>query len=160
MGHDGLIAAVGYNDVVEAELPGATYAQVVDASGKAVLPGLVDAHTHPVWAGDRVHEFALKVSRVGGCVCGGAPDPPLPRLSLQGLLTWRSMHKVVELATPWTVSTERRRRSLLPCCRSAFGACSTRGQPWWKPRVAMGWTWKMRSLLCMCAYVYSQWLNH
>lgn len=28
----------------------------------AVFPlGLVDAHTHPVWAGDRVHEFAMKV---------------------------------------------------------------------------------------------------
>lgn len=26
--------------------------------------GLVDAHTHPVWAGDRVHEFALKVGTV------------------------------------------------------------------------------------------------
>lgn len=26
------------------------------------LSGLVDAHTHPVWAGDRVHEFAMKVS--------------------------------------------------------------------------------------------------
>lgn len=25
------------------------------------FPGLVDAHTHPVWAGDRVHEFAMKV---------------------------------------------------------------------------------------------------
>ena len=24
--------------------------------------GLVDAHTHPVWAGDRVHEFAMKVN--------------------------------------------------------------------------------------------------
>jgi len=23
--------------------------------------GLVDAHTHAVWAGDRVHEFAMKV---------------------------------------------------------------------------------------------------
>ncbi|XP_029457437.1 probable imidazolonepropionase isoform X2 [Rhinatrema bivittatum] len=27
-----------------------------------VLPGLVDAHTHPVWAGDRVHEFAMKLA--------------------------------------------------------------------------------------------------
>ena len=26
-----------------------------------VLPGLVDGHTHPVFAGDRVHEFAMKV---------------------------------------------------------------------------------------------------
>lgn len=34
----------------------------IDASGKSVIPGLVDAHTHPVWEGDRVHEFAMKVS--------------------------------------------------------------------------------------------------
>jgi hypothetical protein len=27
-----------------------------------VLPGLVDAHTHPVWAGDRVHEFSMKLA--------------------------------------------------------------------------------------------------
>lgn len=80
VGHDGLIVAVGYDDVVDAELPGATYAQVVDASGKAVLPGLVDAHTHPVWAGDRVHEFAMKVSGLGACA--GVPLMP-PSLILQ-----------------------------------------------------------------------------
>lgn len=27
-----------------------------------LVSGLVDAHTHPVWAGDRVHEFAMKVN--------------------------------------------------------------------------------------------------
>jgi imidazolonepropionase-like amidohydrolase len=26
------------------------------------LPGLVDGHTHPVWAGDRVGEFAMKLA--------------------------------------------------------------------------------------------------
>ena len=25
-------------------------------------PGLIDGHTHPVWAGDRVHEFAMKLA--------------------------------------------------------------------------------------------------
>ena len=35
----------------------------LDAGGLAVVPGLVDAHTHPVWEGDRVNEFALKVMR-------------------------------------------------------------------------------------------------
>lgn len=33
----------------------------VDATNKCVLPGLVDAHTHPVFSGDRVHEFAMKL---------------------------------------------------------------------------------------------------
>ena len=30
---------------------------VIDAKGRAVLPGFVDAHTHPVFAGNRADEF-------------------------------------------------------------------------------------------------------
>jgi len=30
--------------------------------------GLVDAHTHAVWAGDRVHEFAMKVCKLTSSV--------------------------------------------------------------------------------------------
>lgn len=40
-----------------AELRGAT---LIDARGGAVLPGLIDAHTHFVFAGDRVAEFRAK----------------------------------------------------------------------------------------------------
>lgn len=40
----------------------ASFDQVVDVTGKCVVPGLVDGHTHPVWAGDRVHEFAMKLA--------------------------------------------------------------------------------------------------
>ena len=32
-----------------------------DANAK-ISSGLVDGHTHPVWAGDRVHEFAMKLA--------------------------------------------------------------------------------------------------
>uniref|UniRef100_A0A915DSC1 imidazolonepropionase n=1 Tax=Ditylenchus dipsaci TaxID=166011 RepID=A0A915DSC1_9BILA len=34
----------------------------LDCGGGCVLPGLVDGHTHPVFAGDRVHEFAMKLA--------------------------------------------------------------------------------------------------
>uniref|UniRef100_A0A914DG42 Imidazolonepropionase n=1 Tax=Acrobeloides nanus TaxID=290746 RepID=A0A914DG42_9BILA len=34
----------------------------VDCKGGSVIPGLVDGHTHPVFAGDRVHEFAMKLA--------------------------------------------------------------------------------------------------
>ncbi|KAI9137486.1 hypothetical protein BKA69DRAFT_1128162 [Paraphysoderma sedebokerense] len=35
--------------------------EIVDVTGKSIVPGFVDGHTHPVWSGDRVHEFALKI---------------------------------------------------------------------------------------------------
>ncbi len=41
--------------MIERQLP--SDAEVVDAGGRVVLPGFVDAHTHPVFAGNRVDEF-------------------------------------------------------------------------------------------------------
>ena len=37
-------------------------AETLDAAGKVVLPGLVDAHTHPVFAGTREDEFEMRLS--------------------------------------------------------------------------------------------------
>jgi imidazolonepropionase len=34
----------------------------VDADGRAVVPGLVDPHTHAVWAGDRLADFEARTS--------------------------------------------------------------------------------------------------
>lgn len=58
---DGNIISLGTDSEVGAELQGASFERVIDAEGMSVIPGLVDAHTHPVWVGDRVHEFAMKV---------------------------------------------------------------------------------------------------
>jgi imidazolonepropionase len=55
---DGVIVATGPSDEIERGLP--KDAEVVDAGGRVVLPGFVDAHTHPVFSGNRVDEFELR----------------------------------------------------------------------------------------------------
>lgn len=52
---DGLIERVGNHNEIEALIDSDT--EVVDALGRVVLPGFVDAHTHPVFGGTRVDEF-------------------------------------------------------------------------------------------------------
>ena len=52
---DGLIERVGTTAEIEALIESDT--EVVDAGGRVVLPGFVDAHTHPVFEGTRVEEF-------------------------------------------------------------------------------------------------------
>ena len=34
----------------------------LDCKGGCLVPGLIDGHSHPVFAGDRVHEFAMKLA--------------------------------------------------------------------------------------------------
>lgn len=53
------IAAVGTTDELLRSAP--PDAQQLDARGRVVLPGLVDAHTHALFAGDRVDEFEMRL---------------------------------------------------------------------------------------------------
>jgi imidazolonepropionase len=55
---DGRVVKTGPSDEIEKGLP--SDARVIDATGKVVLPGFVDAHTHLVFAGDRVDEFEMR----------------------------------------------------------------------------------------------------
>jgi imidazolonepropionase len=51
---DGKIDIVGASDEIEKH---ASDAEIIDAAGRIVLPGFVDAHTHLVFAGNRLEDF-------------------------------------------------------------------------------------------------------
>jgi len=59
---NGVIQEVGKDDELAAKFAGRlNEAQVIDASGKLVTPGLVDPHTHLVFAGSRENEFNMRL---------------------------------------------------------------------------------------------------
>ena len=68
---DGKIDGVGPSDEMEKKSRGA---EIVDAGGRVVLPGFVDAHTHLVFAGNRLDDFERRargenyeqISKAGG----------------------------------------------------------------------------------------------
>ncbi len=52
------IAAVGTTSELRTAYPDEP---ALDASGKVVMPGFVDPHTHAIWAGDRSAEFEMRL---------------------------------------------------------------------------------------------------
>jgi imidazolonepropionase len=52
------IAAVGNS--AEVERQAGNQARRIAAKGRVVMPGFVDAHTHPVWAGTRADEYEMR----------------------------------------------------------------------------------------------------
>ena len=68
---DGKIELAGSSDQVEKKAEGA---EIIDAGGRVVLPGFVDAHTHPVFGGNRLDDFERRargetyeqIARAGG----------------------------------------------------------------------------------------------
>lgn len=59
---DGKIAAVGTTEELEKQYASrANEADIVDATGRLVTPGLVDPHTHIVYGGSREKEFEMRL---------------------------------------------------------------------------------------------------
>ncbi|MCU4743106.1 imidazolonepropionase [Natronoglomus mannanivorans] len=59
---NGLVVTTGPSEEVRREYPIENAETAVDASGKCVLPGFVDCHTHALFAGDRSDEFEAKLA--------------------------------------------------------------------------------------------------
>jgi imidazolonepropionase len=60
LSRDGVIVAVGATSEVEPQA--GPHARRIDARGSVVMPGFVDAHTHPVFAGTREDEYEMRAS--------------------------------------------------------------------------------------------------
>ncbi|MEG3089535.1 imidazolonepropionase [Sphingomonas sp. PB4P5] len=63
--NDGIVAATGGRIVFAGSAAGAPAldaAETVDCGGRWITPGLVDCHTHLVYAGNRAHEFELRLA--------------------------------------------------------------------------------------------------
>jgi imidazolonepropionase len=59
---DGVLVFVGSESDYRRRYAGRPAATSIDASGKTLLPGFVDCHTHPVWAGDRGEEIGRRLA--------------------------------------------------------------------------------------------------
>ena len=57
---NGIITAIGNADELSKQLKGSDYTEI-DATGKALLPGFVDSHTHLVFGGYREEEFSWRL---------------------------------------------------------------------------------------------------
>ncbi|MBI4712656.1 MAG: imidazolonepropionase [Planctomycetes bacterium] len=55
---DGKIIAAGTTNKIKKQYRAG---KTINATGKTVTPGLIDAHTHPIFMGDRADEFELKL---------------------------------------------------------------------------------------------------
>jgi imidazolonepropionase len=61
----GRVVALGPSDVVERAVALTPDATVFDADDALVAPGLIDAHTHALFAGDRADEYAARLAGAG-----------------------------------------------------------------------------------------------
>ena len=118
---EGVIRWVGRESEVQS-LDFAAGLVEVDAGGHAVLPGLVDCHTHLVFAGDRADEFAARLAgkpyETGGVrttveATRAADDDTLTRLAAERLQRFRSYGvTTIEAKSGYGLTPEQERRLL------------------------------------------------
>ena len=128
---DGRIAYAGPEAGLPAEF---STAEHIDCEGRWITPGLVDCHTHLVHAGDRAHEFELRlagasyeeIARAGGGIVSSvkalreASEDELVRQTLPRLDTLIAEGvTTVELKSGYGLDTENELKSLRAARRLA-----------------------------------------
>lgn len=121
-------------------------AERIDCEGRWITPGLIDCHTHLVYAGDRAAEFEQRlagvtyeaIARAGGGIAASvratraaseeqliaATLPRLDALLAEGLTT-------IEIKSGYGLEWPTERRMLLQRVRSPLAAASESPEPFW-----------------------------
>jgi imidazolonepropionase len=86
--------------------------EVVDARGRTVLPGFVDSHSHPVFAGERAEEFAARMGGRPYAAGGIRTTVARTRAASDGELRANVRRIVGEMARQGTTTVE---------CKSGYG---------------------------------------
>jgi imidazolonepropionase len=112
---DGVIAYAG----PAADAPALDAPEILDCEGRWITPGLIDCHTHLVHAGDRAHEFELRlagasyedVARAGG---GIVSTMAATRAASEGALLAQSLPRLDALIAEGATTVE---------VKSGYGLC-------------------------------------
>ena len=86
--------------------------EMVDAQGRAVVPGFVDSHTHLVFAGDRAEEFAARMSGTPYAAAGIGTTLAATRAASDSVLRHNLAHLAREALASGTTTVE---------CKSGYG---------------------------------------
>jgi imidazolonepropionase len=97
---DGRVAWVG----ASADTPAAD--EVIEADGRAVVPGFVDSHTHLVFAGDRAEEFAARMAGQRYEAGGIRTTVAATRAASGEQLTALAKHRLAEARAQGTTTVE------------------------------------------------------
>lgn len=122
--------------VVAAQLDAVAGDQVIEADGRVLMPGFVDAHTHALWAGDRLDDFErrlrgasyLEILQAGGGIWStvrgvrAASQEELARHLGERLTTMlREGTTTVEVKSGYGLSTEQELKMLRAIAQAARG---------------------------------------
>lgn len=102
-----LILAVGEEKNLFSQVRKDVKTRIIDAQGKVVTPGLVDPHTHLVFAGSRANEFQMRIqgksyqeiAKAGGGIQSSVNQ--LRRATQKELIesSWKKLDRMVEYGT-------------------------------------------------------------